>query len=152
MLAPRPTPKLDDHPSSAVRGCLFDIFTATLHIGGRSSIRNLKTRHAVVTRTHIHGVLSYTSAFLRSRIALPKLKYFLWTPKMYSCLIFRAENIYYNTSRSVLLLCREKILSESLFWRCKKSGCVSGRIHPQSQTGFCLFSDMFRYQRAVYCK
>ena len=34
---------------SAVRNCLFILFAATLHIGGRSSIRNLRTRHAVVT-------------------------------------------------------------------------------------------------------
>jgi len=60
LLAPRPTPKLEDHPSSAVRGCLFNLFTATLHIGGRSSIRNPRTRHAVVTGTHIHGHLSVT--------------------------------------------------------------------------------------------
>ena len=40
LIAPRPTPKLEDHPSSAVRGCLFNLFTATLHIGGRSSTRN----------------------------------------------------------------------------------------------------------------
>ena len=52
MLAPRPTPKLEDHPLSPVRDCLFNIFTATLHVGGRSSIRNLRTRHAVVTGTH----------------------------------------------------------------------------------------------------
>ena len=57
MLAPRPTPKLEDHPSSAVRDCLFNLFTATLHIGGRSSIRNPRTRHAVVTGTHIHGLV-----------------------------------------------------------------------------------------------
>jgi hypothetical protein len=44
LLAPRPTPKLEDHPLSAVRDCLFNIFTATLHTGGRSSIRNLRTR------------------------------------------------------------------------------------------------------------
>jgi len=56
LLAPRPTPKLEDHPSSAVRGCLFSLFTATHHIGGRSSIRNPRTRHAVVTGTHIHGI------------------------------------------------------------------------------------------------
>ena len=56
LSAPRPTPKLEDQPSSAVRGCLFNLFTATLHIGGRSSIRNLRTRHAVVTGTHIRGV------------------------------------------------------------------------------------------------
>ena len=53
LLAPRPTPKLQDHPLSAVCDCLFNIFTATLHIGGRSSIRNLRTRHAVVTGTHL---------------------------------------------------------------------------------------------------
>jgi len=29
LLAPRPTLKLEDHPLSAVRDCLFDIFTAT---------------------------------------------------------------------------------------------------------------------------
>ena len=53
LLAPRPTYKLEDHPSSAVRDCLFNIFAATLHIGGHSSIRNLRTRHAVVTGTHL---------------------------------------------------------------------------------------------------
>ena len=48
LLAPRPTPKLEDHAVSTVRDCLFNISAATLHIGGRSSIRNLRTRHAVV--------------------------------------------------------------------------------------------------------
>ena len=52
LLAPRPTPKLEDHPLSAVNDCLFNLFAATLNIGGRSSIRNLRTRHAVVTWTH----------------------------------------------------------------------------------------------------
>jgi len=51
LLAPRPIPKLDDHPMSAVRDCLFSIFATTLPIGDRSSIRNLRTRHAVVTGT-----------------------------------------------------------------------------------------------------
>jgi hypothetical protein len=32
LLAPRPTPKLEDHPLSAVCDCLFKIFAATLHI------------------------------------------------------------------------------------------------------------------------
>ena len=53
LLAARPTPKLEDHPSSAVRDCLFNLFAATFHMGGRSSIRNLRTRHAVVTGTHL---------------------------------------------------------------------------------------------------
>ena len=55
LLAPRPNPKLEDHFLSAVRDCLFNLFAATLHIGGRSSIRNLMTCHNVVTGTHKHG-------------------------------------------------------------------------------------------------
>ena len=51
LLAPHPTPKLEDHPLSAVHDSLFNLFAATLHKGGRSSIRNLRTRHAVVTGT-----------------------------------------------------------------------------------------------------
>ena len=53
LVAPRPTPNLNDHPKMAVCDCLFDIFAATLHIGGCSSIRNLRTRYAVVTGTHL---------------------------------------------------------------------------------------------------
>jgi hypothetical protein len=67
LLAPRPTPKLDGHPLSAVRDCLFNIFAATLHIEGRSSIRNLQTRHAVVTETHLsHGRKRIKNLFLVS--------------------------------------------------------------------------------------
>jgi hypothetical protein len=32
LLAPRLTPKLEDHPLLAVRDCLFKTFAATLHI------------------------------------------------------------------------------------------------------------------------
>jgi hypothetical protein len=32
LVAPRPTLNLEDHPLSAVRNCLFNIFTPTLHI------------------------------------------------------------------------------------------------------------------------
>jgi hypothetical protein len=59
LLAPRPTPKLEDHPLSAVRGCLFNIFAASLHIGGCSSIHNLRTHHAVVTGTQLSRFLLY---------------------------------------------------------------------------------------------
>jgi hypothetical protein len=34
LLAPRPTPKLEDHPLSAICDCLFNILAATLHICG----------------------------------------------------------------------------------------------------------------------
>ena len=60
LLAPRPTAKLEDHPSSAVRDCLFNLFAATLNTVGRSSIRNLRTRHAVVTGTHYMDNIKYT--------------------------------------------------------------------------------------------
>jgi hypothetical protein len=49
LLAPRRTPKLEDHPLLAVRDCLFSIFTATLRTP-EDFIRNLRTRHTVVTR------------------------------------------------------------------------------------------------------
>jgi hypothetical protein len=32
LLAPRPTPKLEDHPLSALRDCLINVFAATLPI------------------------------------------------------------------------------------------------------------------------
>jgi hypothetical protein len=61
LLAPHPTPKVEDHPLSAVRDCLFNLFAATLQIGGRSSIRNLGTRHFVVTGTDLsHGWAGFT--------------------------------------------------------------------------------------------
>jgi hypothetical protein len=47
------------HPLSPVRDCLFSIFAATLHIGGRSSVRNLRTHHAVVARTHLSRIYYY---------------------------------------------------------------------------------------------
>jgi hypothetical protein len=53
LLAPLLTPSLEDYTLSALRDYLFNIFATTVHIGGRSSIRNLRTRHAVVTGTHL---------------------------------------------------------------------------------------------------
>jgi hypothetical protein len=52
LLAPRPKSKFEDHPLSDVRDCLFILFAGTFQIGSRSSIRNLRTRHAFVTMTH----------------------------------------------------------------------------------------------------
>jgi hypothetical protein len=46
---------------SAIRDGLFNIFAATLHIGGRSSIRNLRKRHAVVTGTNLSQKYPITS-------------------------------------------------------------------------------------------
>jgi hypothetical protein len=47
LLASLPNPKPEGHPFSALRDCLFNIFAVIIHIGGLSSIRNLRTRHAV---------------------------------------------------------------------------------------------------------
>jgi hypothetical protein len=38
LIAPRPTPQLEDHPVSAVRDLLLNIFEATLHIGSNFSL------------------------------------------------------------------------------------------------------------------
>jgi len=61
LLAPRPTPKLEDHSLSAVRDCLLNTFAATFHIGGRSSIYNLRTRHAVTKGTLLSWMIFATS-------------------------------------------------------------------------------------------
>jgi hypothetical protein len=64
LLAPRPTPKLEDHPLSAVRDCLFYIFAAALYPGGRSSIRTLRTHHAVVRGTHLSLICNKMSKYI----------------------------------------------------------------------------------------
>jgi len=53
LLPPCPTLKSEDYPLSAVWYCLFNIFAATLHIGGCSSICTLSTHHAVVMGAHL---------------------------------------------------------------------------------------------------
>jgi hypothetical protein len=53
LFAPHPTPELEYYPLSAVHDCLFNIFAATLRIGGHSIICNLRMCHAVVIGTHL---------------------------------------------------------------------------------------------------
>ena len=64
LLAPRPTTKLEDHSLSAFRDYLFNIFAAAFHIGDRCSIRNLRTRHSVVTGP-THSLLCDTASFVK---------------------------------------------------------------------------------------
>jgi hypothetical protein len=63
LLTPRPTLKMENHPLTAVRDCSFSIFAKILHIGGRSSIRNPRKRHALVTGTHLSWPQEPTHAF-----------------------------------------------------------------------------------------
>jgi hypothetical protein len=71
LLVHRPTPNLKDHPSSAVRYRLFNIFTATLYIGGCYSILNPRTRQSVVTWTHLARPEKYQIMYL-----IPNLLFF----------------------------------------------------------------------------
>ena len=57
LLAPHPTPKLENHPLLAVHDCLFSMFVATFHIGGHCSTSSLRTSHAMVTGTHLSWVI-----------------------------------------------------------------------------------------------
>jgi hypothetical protein len=55
LLAPRPTPKLEDHPSSFVRSCVFNIFAATRQCW-RPSLQSATRRRA--KGTHLTWVLN----------------------------------------------------------------------------------------------
>jgi len=68
LLASHPTPKLGDHTLSNARNCLFNIFAATLHTGGHSSIPKLRMHHAMVTGTHLSWVHINTTTTLESQL------------------------------------------------------------------------------------
>ena len=53
VLAHRPTPKLKDHPLSAVRTAYLTYSLLPTIFSGRSSIRNSRTCHAVITVIHL---------------------------------------------------------------------------------------------------
>ena len=53
LLAPHPSPKLEDHLLSVVRDCLFNIFAATFHIWRSFLHPQPDERHVVVTVTHL---------------------------------------------------------------------------------------------------
>jgi len=63
FLTPYPAPKLENNPLSAVRDCLINTFAATFHIGDRSSIRNLRTRHALMTGTHLSRTVKFSHVY-----------------------------------------------------------------------------------------
>ena len=53
VVSTSPNPKAGGPPLVCCPDCLFNLFVATFNSGGRSSIRNLRMRHAVVTGTHL---------------------------------------------------------------------------------------------------
>jgi hypothetical protein len=74
LLTPRPSRKLKDHPLSAVLELLLNVLAANLHIGGRSSIHKLSTRHAVMTGTHLSWTFGYAIFFSTFLVKLMSLK------------------------------------------------------------------------------
>ena len=83
VVSTSPNPQAGGPPLSAVRDCLFNIFAATLQIGGRSSIRNARTRHATVTGTHlsrdINFILIKNQLYQNHRIShVSFLTFYLW--------------------------------------------------------------------------
>jgi len=78
LLAPRPTPKQEDHPSSTVRDCLFSLFAATLLIGGLSSIRKLRepTTYIPYKRSPSFGCLKGKSVLSIQSLTISKYKNF----------------------------------------------------------------------------
>ena len=63
-LTPRSTPKMEDHPLSSVRECIFSTFAAAFRIGGRSFTRNVGTRHTVVTGAHLSRIYEHMFTFM----------------------------------------------------------------------------------------
>jgi hypothetical protein len=64
LLAPRPTTKLEGHPLSADRDCLFNIFASYRPHLESISIRNLRTQRAVLTRDPRN--MAFTHALIQS--------------------------------------------------------------------------------------
>ena len=93
LFAPHPTPKLEYYPLLSDCNCVFNIIAATLHIGGRSSIRNLRTLHAVVTGTHLSWPycilwwIYYNKWFIRCIVSMYNKHY--WILSFLICFIPR---------------------------------------------------------------
>jgi hypothetical protein len=85
LLAPRQNSKQGDLLLSAARYCLFNIYVATLHIGWSSSMHNLRTRHTMVTGTH----LSRSSLLSCQRLSLWWLLKSLSTRRLFRHLYFK---------------------------------------------------------------
>jgi hypothetical protein len=67
-LVPRSNPKLEDHPFSAVRDCLFNIYSQLpSKTGCVSFVRSLKRRHAVVTRDP-HNMVYWCLRVIKSTV------------------------------------------------------------------------------------
>jgi hypothetical protein len=122
LFAPNPTPKLEYYPVSAVHDCLFNIFAATLHIGSRSPICNLRTCHAVVTGTHLCWVYCilwwiYYNKWFRSCIVNVYNKHYWFLSSWYVSFLGSSGKVISHASqlplqiicfKSMTIVCRVK--------------------------------------------
>jgi hypothetical protein len=75
LLAPRPSPKLEDHPLSAVRDCFIEyIRSYPPYLEAAPFHRHLMTRHAVVKGAHIRRVMFQNGTPPPSESEPPKLE------------------------------------------------------------------------------
>jgi len=109
-LAPR---QLEVHPFSAVCDCLFNIFAATLHTGSRSSIRNLRSPHAVVTGTQVSSsarIMHYQTMHL----LYSSSKHRVLSNRQYGCRFNASTNprtLHAIACKLSLILCHEANVS-----------------------------------------
>ena len=148
LLAPRPTPKLEDHLLSAVRNCLFHIFAATLHIGGRSSIHNLRTRHAVVTGTH----LSWRSVYTETHTATDRTSFQILQITSFWVLTIGADVGWYCLFGGICCL---HLQGPSVFWIDSEDSSLSsvcrnviGQVFPDVSKGRIAF--IFKVRQSTF--
>ena len=109
-------------PLSYIHDCLFNIFAATLHIGGRSSLRNLRTCHAVVTGAHLSCLYCilwwiYYNRWFRSCIVSMYNKHCCFLSSWYVSFLGSSGKVTYHASnlqfqilcfKSITVVCRVK--------------------------------------------
>jgi hypothetical protein len=100
LLARRPTPKLEDHPLSALRDCIFTIFAATLHIW-RPSPPSATWGHAMPwwQGTHLTWPLLIQKYFYCFQIREPSLLMNICIEQLYQLCISVLKYRCYEGSR-----------------------------------------------------
>ena len=113
--APHQTTKLEYYPLLADSNCVFNIFTATLHIGGRSSIRNPRMCHAEVTGTDLSWLYCilwwiYCNKWFIRYILTMYNKHYCFHPTWYVSFQGSSGKVTYNSSHFELqILCFKSI-------------------------------------------
>jgi len=115
---PEPIPvdqSLEYYPLSAVCACLFNIFAATHHIGGHTSIRNLRTCHAVLTGTHLSWLyciiwcVCYNKWFIRCIVSMYNQHYCFLSSWHISFLGSSGKVAYQASHLQLQILCLNSI-------------------------------------------